>query len=117
VVTRRPNDCEAKVQRCADTDAATCNFVTPLIHTGADGGSLAGVSQHAQRHQRSPAKQQITSRLGLTRNRRDLSKRTAEEAIAQGASDFSAKLLHLAWHPQLDAIACAASNSLYIFYA
>ena len=91
----------------------TARFHTRLTGTG----RLAGISQCAQRHQRSPAKQQITSRLGLTRNRRDLSKRTAEEAIAEGASDFSAKLLHLAWHPQLDAIACAASNSLYIFYA
>jgi serine/threonine-protein phosphatase 2A regulatory subunit B len=55
--------------------------------------------------------------LGLTRNRRDMSKRATDDGVAEGASDFSAKLLHLAWHPQLDAIACAASNSLYIFYA
>ena len=31
------------------------------------------------------------------------------------SNDFSAKMLHLAWHPQHDIIACAASNSLYLF--
>jgi serine/threonine-protein phosphatase 2A regulatory subunit B len=79
--------------------------------------STLEASKTPQRLQRSPVKQQITSRLGLTRNRRDMSKRATDDGVAEGASDFSAKLLHLAWHPQLDAIACAASNSLYIFYA
>lgn len=31
--------------------------------------------------------------------------------------DFSTKLLHLAWHPNENSIACAASNSLYMYYA
>ncbi|CAI5959561.1 unnamed protein product [Closterium sp. NIES-64] len=31
--------------------------------------------------------------------------------------DFSSKLLHLAWHPKANLIACAASNSLYMYYA
>ncbi|XP_051115820.1 serine/threonine protein phosphatase 2A 55 kDa regulatory subunit B beta isoform-like isoform X2 [Andrographis paniculata] len=31
--------------------------------------------------------------------------------------DFSSKLLHLAWHPSENSIACAASNSLYMYYA
>eukprot|EP00271_Cylindrocystis_brebissonii_P001267 TRINITY_DN1157_c1_g3_i1.p1 TRINITY_DN1157_c1_g3~~TRINITY_DN1157_c1_g3_i1.p1 ORF type:complete len:372 (-),score=78.46 TRINITY_DN1157_c1_g3_i1:1249-2208(-) len=31
--------------------------------------------------------------------------------------DFSSKLLHLAWHPAANLIACAASNSLYMYYA
>ncbi|XP_058081792.1 serine/threonine protein phosphatase 2A 55 kDa regulatory subunit B beta isoform-like isoform X2 [Magnolia sinica] len=34
-----------------------------------------------------------------------------------GAYDFSTKLLHLAWHPTYNALACAASNSLYMYYA
>ncbi|KAL5769079.1 hypothetical protein ACOSP7_015636 [Xanthoceras sorbifolium] len=33
------------------------------------------------------------------------------------AYDFSMKLLHLAWHPTENSIACAASNSLYMYYA
>lgn len=31
--------------------------------------------------------------------------------------DFTTKLLHLAWHPSENAIACAAANSLYMYYA
>ncbi|CAH2036415.1 unnamed protein product [Thlaspi arvense] len=31
--------------------------------------------------------------------------------------DYSTKLLHLAWHPSENAIACAAANSLYMYYA
>lgn len=33
------------------------------------------------------------------------------------AFDFATKLLHLAWHPTENSIACAASNSLYMYYA
>ncbi|XP_068654054.1 serine/threonine protein phosphatase 2A 55 kDa regulatory subunit B beta isoform-like isoform X2 [Aristolochia californica] len=34
-----------------------------------------------------------------------------------GAFDISTKLLHLAWHPTSNALACAAANSLYMYYA
>lgn len=34
-----------------------------------------------------------------------------------GLYDFSTKLLHLAWHPTSNALACAAANSLYMYYA
>ncbi|KAG0456383.1 hypothetical protein HPP92_024171 [Vanilla planifolia] len=37
---------------------------------------------------------------------------------ANGSSyDFTTKLLHLAWHPTESSIACAAANSLYMYYA
>ncbi|KAI3670531.1 hypothetical protein L1987_87869 [Smallanthus sonchifolius] len=31
--------------------------------------------------------------------------------------DFTTKLLHLAWHPTENSLACAAANSLYMYYA
>ncbi|XP_076932772.1 serine/threonine protein phosphatase 2A 55 kDa regulatory subunit B beta isoform-like [Bidens hawaiensis] len=31
--------------------------------------------------------------------------------------DFTTKLLHLSWHPSENSIACAAANSLYMYYA
>ena len=34
-----------------------------------------------------------------------------------GSPEFSTKILHMAWHPAEDVLACAASNSLYIFNA
>ncbi|XP_010476934.1 PREDICTED: serine/threonine protein phosphatase 2A 55 kDa regulatory subunit B beta isoform isoform X2 [Camelina sativa] len=33
------------------------------------------------------------------------------------AYDFTTKLLHMAWHPTENSIACAAANSLYMYYA
>ncbi|XP_016554850.1 serine/threonine protein phosphatase 2A 55 kDa regulatory subunit B beta isoform isoform X2 [Capsicum annuum] len=39
-------------------------------------------------------------------------------ADASGNSyDFTTKLLHLTWHPTENSIACAAANSLYMYYA
>lgn len=57
------------------------------------------------------------SRFGLSRG---TNKRTATPAVAEqdaGTTDFSEKLLHLAWHPEANLIAAAASNSLYMFCA
>lgn len=34
-----------------------------------------------------------------------------------GGSDYTSKLLHLAWHPEANVIACAAANSLYMYCA
>ncbi|CDY46545.1 BnaA08g01840D [Brassica napus] len=33
------------------------------------------------------------------------------------ALDYTTKLLHLAWHPSENSIACAAGNNLYMYYA
>jgi len=35
----------------------------------------------------------------------------------QNLSDFSSNILHVAWHPEEDILACGVSNSLYIFNA
>ncbi|XP_068500709.1 serine/threonine protein phosphatase 2A 55 kDa regulatory subunit B beta isoform-like isoform X4 [Phaseolus vulgaris] len=45
-------------------------------------------------------------------------RREAPGVDANGNSfDFTTKLLHLAWHPTENSIACAAANSLYMYYA
>jgi serine/threonine-protein phosphatase 2A regulatory subunit B len=36
---------------------------------------------------------------------------------AGASQEFHAKLLHLAWHPEVNLVAAAASNSLYLYYA
>ncbi|XP_011624985.1 serine/threonine protein phosphatase 2A 55 kDa regulatory subunit B beta isoform isoform X1 [Amborella trichopoda] len=48
-----------------------------------------------------------------TRGRR----RGLESDANGGAFDFTTKLLHLAWHPTANSIACAAANSLYMYHA
>ncbi|KAL8139282.1 hypothetical protein V2J09_005303 [Rumex salicifolius] len=47
-------------------------------------------------------------------------RRGAESPVADAngnSFDFTTKLLHLAWHPTENSIACAAANSLYMYYA
>jgi serine/threonine-protein phosphatase 2A regulatory subunit B len=41
----------------------------------------------------------------------------AGESPEATSNDYASKLLHLAWHPQANLIACAASNSLYMYCA
>ncbi|KAJ3691966.1 hypothetical protein LUZ60_012316 [Juncus effusus] len=52
----------------------------------------------------------------LTRVRRGGESPNAE-SNGNNSFDFSTKLLHLAWHPTENSIACAAANSLYMYYA
>lgn len=35
----------------------------------------------------------------------------------EAGTDYASKLLHLAWHPEANVIAAAASNSLYMYCA
>ncbi|GFZ08134.1 protein phosphatase 2A, regulatory subunit PR55 [Actinidia rufa] len=48
----------------------------------------------------------------------DLRELKAQESMRmENSYDFTTKLLHLAWHPTENSIACAAANSLYMYYA
>eukprot|EP00884_Botryococcus_braunii_P005188 jgi/Botrbrau1/14670/Bobra.0108s0028.1 len=55
-----------------------------------------------------------TSRFGLGRSQRSS---ISENTMPVQPMDFASKLLHLAWHPEVNIIAAAASNSLYMYYA
>lgn len=57
------------------------------------------------------------SLTSLTRVRTRRGNESPGSEMNEGAYDFSTKLLHLAWHPTTNVIACAASNSLYVYYA
>jgi serine/threonine-protein phosphatase 2A regulatory subunit B len=50
------------------------------------------------------------------KNMAGLGKRSPGDA-PEVQNDYSSKLLHLAWHPEANVIACAASNSLYMYCA
>ena len=69
---------------------------------------------------------QTPNRFGLSRG--SSAKKPAVNCAASGSEpqnalvltqnhDFNAKLLHLAWHPESNLIAAAASNSLYMYAA
>eukprot|EP00850_Spirogloea_muscicola_P020431 SM000216S06557 [mRNA] locus=s216:78669:83310:- [translate_table: standard] len=55
----------------------------------------------------------------LARGRRDARRGNESPSSDSNGSvhDFTSKLLHLAWHPTANVIACAASNSLYMYTA
>lgn len=44
-------------------------------------------------------------------------KRGGNSDTEQAGTDYTCKLLHLAWHPDANVIAAAASNSLYMYCA
>lgn len=52
----------------------------------------------------------------VLKGRMGVGKRSPGEA-AETQNDYQAKLLHLAWHPEANVIACAAANSLYMYCA
>lgn len=59
-----------------------------------------------------------TNRFGLSRNSAKKGGSNGSADAEPTAPDFSAKLLHLAWHPgEHNLIAAAASNSLYMYCA
>jgi serine/threonine-protein phosphatase 2A regulatory subunit B len=52
-----------------------------------------------------------TNRFAIRKN--GAGKRAADPA--EQGTDYASKLLHLAWHPEANVIAAAASNSLYMY--
>ncbi|KAF6160575.1 hypothetical protein GIB67_019515 [Kingdonia uniflora] len=77
--------------------------------------SLEASKNPTRRQPQTPSKPS-RSFTSLARSRRRGSESLNMEANG-GGYDFSTKLLHLAWHPTSNALACAAANSLYMYYA
>ncbi|KAK9831354.1 hypothetical protein WJX81_004778 [Elliptochloris bilobata] len=93
--------------------------------SGSGGGSGGGdmlleASRDPQRRRLQSAKS-TPSRFGLARGggarRHSSAGADAPAAGAEPPTDFGSKLLHLAWHPEANVIAAAASNSLYMYCA
>ncbi|CAH9052393.1 unnamed protein product [Cuscuta europaea] len=69
-----------------------------------------------RRQGQTPSRPARSTGSGITR----VVRRGAESPGGEGngnSLDFTTKLLHLAWHPSENSIACAAANSLYMYYA
>ncbi|KAF7135948.1 hypothetical protein RHSIM_Rhsim08G0231900 [Rhododendron simsii] len=79
---------------------------------GCSAGSSEATSLEASKN---PMRKQVPT---PSRPSRSLSRAESPGVDANGNSfDFTTKLLHLAWHPSENSIACAAANSLYMYYA
>lgn len=89
------------------------------VFSNADGS--AGVpleaSRDPMRRRLQSANKPVPARFphNMLKGRMGVGKRSPGEAESQ--NDYQAKLLHLAWHPEANVIACAAANSLYMYCA
>uniref|UniRef100_A0A804QSI0 Serine/threonine-protein phosphatase 2A 55 kDa regulatory subunit B n=1 Tax=Zea mays TaxID=4577 RepID=A0A804QSI0_MAIZE len=72
---------------------------------------------------RNPTRRQLQNPTRATRSLSSLTRAVRRGGESTGIDvngnsyDLSTKLLHLAWHPSENLIACAAANSLYMYYA
>ncbi|KAM0018811.1 putative transcription factor WD40-like family [Helianthus debilis subsp. tardiflorus] len=92
-----------------------------IFHNGV--GSEEGTTVEARRNPYRKQPQQAASRprrsslsnlaRGLYRQGTDVS----DTGINEFSCDVKSKLLHLAWHPKANLIACSTGNSLYMYYA
>ncbi|XP_071703773.1 serine/threonine protein phosphatase 2A 55 kDa regulatory subunit B beta isoform-like [Rutidosis leptorrhynchoides] len=102
-----------KFECCLSGDGqrvATGSYSNMFRVFGCSEGSSEATTLEATKN---PTRRQIQTppRIGVSRRGSESSD------INENASDLSTKLLHLAWHPNENLIACAASNSLYMYYA
>jgi serine/threonine-protein phosphatase 2A regulatory subunit B len=87
---------------------------------GCTPGSIEATTLEASRN---PMRRQIANPTRPTRTLTSFTRGVRRGGENQGVDangnslDFSTKLLHLAWHPTENSIACAAANSLYMYYA
>ncbi|CAN6722096.1 unnamed protein product [Malus baccata var. baccata] len=99
-----------KFECCLSGDGhrvATGSYSNLFRVFGCSEGSTEATTLEASKN---PLRRQVQSSGNL--------RRVIRRADANGNPfDFTTKLLHLAWHPSEDLIACAASSSLYMYYA
>ncbi|KAJ6924442.1 hypothetical protein NC652_017657 [Populus alba x Populus x berolinensis] len=87
------------------------------------GNLVEALKQQTLEAARIPLRRQVQTPSRPSRSLGTLSRGFRRGADNSGADtngnafDFTTKLLHLAWHPTENSLACAASNSLYMYYA
>lgn len=114
-----------KFECCLSGDgsrAATGSYSNMFRVFGAAPGSEEATSLEASKTPNRRRMVQTPARGGnrltnLTRGRRRAGSESPGGEVNGTTQDFTSKLLHLAWHPSANLIACAASNSLYMYYA
>ncbi|KAG5390790.1 hypothetical protein IGI04_032331 [Brassica rapa subsp. trilocularis] len=87
---------------------------------GASQGSTEAATLEASKN---PMRRQIQTPARPSRTISSMTRMVRRGSESPGAEangngyDFTNKLLHMAWHPTENSIACAAANSLYMYYA
>ncbi|XP_073391492.1 serine/threonine protein phosphatase 2A 55 kDa regulatory subunit B beta isoform isoform X4 [Physcomitrium patens] len=86
--------------------------------SGSDEASILEASKSPNRRNATQSSRCGNRLVNFARGRRD-TRRGGNEMVGaeNGVYDFTSELLHLAWNPAANLIACAASNSLYMYFA
>eukprot|EP01018_Ginkgo_biloba_P008821 Gb_17005 [translate_table: standard] len=87
------------------------------LFAGSDEGTTLEASKSPNRQLVQNPSKPGRSLTSLTRGRNRRGNESPNMETNGGAYDFTSKLLHLAWHPTRNIIACAGSNSLYMYHA
>ncbi|KAJ6382735.1 hypothetical protein OIU77_031209 [Salix suchowensis] len=112
-----------KFECCLSGDGlrvATGSYSNLFRVFGCTDGSTEATTLEASKN---PMRRQVQTPTRPSRSLGTLSRGFRRGADTSGADtngnafDFTTKLLHLAWHPTENSLACAASNSLYMYYA
>ncbi|KAI5586264.1 hypothetical protein POPTR_006G231000v4 [Populus trichocarpa] len=112
-----------KFECCLSGDGlrvATGSYSNLFRVFGCTDGSTEATTLEASKN---PMRRQVQTPSRPSRSLGTLSRGFRRGADTSGADtngnafDFTTKLLHLAWHPTENSLACAASNSLYMYYA
>ncbi|CAN6907146.1 unnamed protein product [Brassica oleracea] len=108
-----------KFECCLSGDGlrvATGSYSNLFRVFGASKGSTEAATLEASKN---PTRRQIQTPARPSRSMTSMIRRGSESPGAENgnANDFTNKLLHMAWHPTENSIACAAANSLYMYYA
>ncbi|KAJ4950059.1 hypothetical protein NE237_026891 [Protea cynaroides] len=112
-----------KFECCLSGDGlrvATGSYSNLFRVFGCTAGSTEATSLEASKN---PMRKQVPTPSRPSRSLSSLTRVVRRGADNPGvdangnAFDFTTKLLHLAWHPTENSLACAAANSLYMYYA
>lgn len=112
-----------KFECCLSGDGlrvATGSYSNLFRVFGVAPGSTESTTLEASKN---PMRRQVQTPSRPSRSLSSITRVVRRGAESQGVDangnsfDFTTKLLHLAWHPTENSIACAAANSLYMYYA
>ncbi|XP_077217108.1 serine/threonine protein phosphatase 2A 55 kDa regulatory subunit B beta isoform-like isoform X2 [Tasmannia lanceolata] len=112
-----------KFECCLSGDGlqvATGSYSNLFRVFGCNAGSNEATTLEASKN---PMRRQVQTPSRPSRTLSSLTRAVRRGAESQGldsngnAYDFTTKLLHLAWHPTENSLACAAANSLYMYHA
>uniref|UniRef100_A0A1J3IAL9 Serine/threonine-protein phosphatase 2A 55 kDa regulatory subunit B n=1 Tax=Noccaea caerulescens TaxID=107243 RepID=A0A1J3IAL9_NOCCA len=112
-----------KFECCLSGDGsrvATGSYSNLFRVFGTSPGSTEAATLEASKN---PMRRQIQTPARPSRSMSSMTRVVRRGSESPGAEangnayDFTTKLLHMAWHPTENSIACAAANSLYMYYA